>query len=95
MHVLPVRHSRGGLVLGKYIGWFTCPLLVGVGLARNALACVFLNQRICSVTKGTTAEYSLLSPVSFCDVVFVDIAESAKMLGAHEVRPLPNKLNTA
>jgi hypothetical protein len=54
--VLLVRHSHGDLVFGKHIGWFTGPLLVGVGLARNALACSFFNQRICSVTKGTAGD---------------------------------------
>ena len=47
------RRSRGPLVLDGYIGWFTCPLLVEVGLARCALARPFSNQPICSVTKGT------------------------------------------
>jgi hypothetical protein len=37
-----VRHSRGGFVLGKHIGWFTCPLLVGVGLAHHVLTRSFL-----------------------------------------------------
>jgi hypothetical protein len=40
-------------------------------------------------------ELLALSSLSFCDVFFVGIAEQAKMLGAYEVRPLPNKLNTA
>lgn len=57
-----VRHSRGGLVLGKHIGWFTCPLLVGVGLAHKVLAHLFSNQHIFSVTKGTAGDYSLLVP---------------------------------
>jgi hypothetical protein len=90
-----VGHSRGGLVLGKHIGWFTCPLLVGVGLAHHVLARSFFNQRICSVTKGTAGNYSLLAPLSFCYVFFVGIAERAKMLRAYEVRPLANKLSTA
>jgi hypothetical protein len=91
----PVGHSGGGLVLGKHIGWFTCPLLVGVELAHHALARSFFNQHICSVTKGTVGNYSLLGSLSFCYVFFVGIAERAKMLRAYEVRPLANKLNTA
>jgi hypothetical protein len=69
------RHSRGGLVFGEHIGRFTCPLLVGVGLAHDAPVRSFFNQHIFSVTKRTAGDYSLLGSLSFCDVFFVGIAE--------------------